>query len=146
MARISDHEGSKFDAPLETLWKYLRDPTAHGEAHKSARNRSMQPLTETSFVVSWEQNMNGNWVKVSNRITVFPPLGSVSEAIEGPLAGSKTFTVYTARGAQTEVAVFGEMRSSAVPEEQLEAAVRAAWANAFEEDSVAIREYAKRSK
>jgi hypothetical protein len=106
----------------------------------------MTPLTDTSFVVSWEQNMNGTWVKVANRITVFPPLGMVSEALEGPLAGSKMFTVYTPHGPHTEVAVHGEMQSSVVPPAQLEEAVRAAWAAAFEEDSAGIRDFAKRSK
>ena len=146
MTRITDQEGSKFDATVEVVWKYLQDPEAHGGAHRNSRNRSMKPLTETSFVVSWEQNMNGNWVKMANRITVFPPLGMVAEALEGPLAGSRFFTVYTPHGSQTEVSVYGEMRSSLVPEPQLEGVVRAAWAMAFEEDSVGIREFAKRSK
>jgi len=146
MPRISDQEGSKFDAPVDVVWKYLQDPGAHGGAHRNSRNRAMTPVTDTSFIVSWEQNMNGTWVKVANRISVFPPLGMVAEALEGPLAGSKMFTVYTPRGPQTEVSVYGEMRSSMVPPDQLEGVVRAAWATAFEEDSVGIRDFAKRSK
>lgn len=143
MARISDEEGSQFDAPLDVVWKYLQHPEAHGNAHKNARNRAMKPLTETSFIVSWEQNMNGNWVKVANRITIFPPLGMVAEALEGPLAGSKMFTVYTPRGTRTEVSVHGEMTSSMLPAAQLEPTVRAAWEAAFNEDSAGLREFAK---
>ena len=146
MARITDQEGSKFDAPIEVLWKYLQDPSAHGDAHRSSRNRAMKPLTDTSFVVSWEQNMNGNWVKVANRITVFPPLGMVAEALEGPMAGSKMFTVYTPHGAKTEVSVYGEMQSPVLPPAQLESAVRSGWEMAFNEDSAGIREFAKRPK
>jgi hypothetical protein len=146
MARIDDTEGSKFDAPLDVLWKYLQHPEAHGGAHRSTRNRAMKPLTDSSFVVSWEQNMNGNWVKVANRITVFPPLGSVIEAVEGPMAGSKMFTVYTPHGAKTEVSIFGEMQSAVLPASQLETAVRGAWENAFNEDSVGIREFVKSLK
>jgi len=144
MARITDQEGSKFDAPVDVVWKYLQSPEAHGRAHSNARNRTMTPLTESSFVVSWEQNMGGNWVKVANRITVFPPLGMVSEALEGPLAGSKMFTVYTPHGAKTEVSVHGEMHSSAVPPAQLEGLVRAAWETAYNEDAAGIREFASR--
>lgn len=146
MPRISDQEGSKFDASLDVIWKYLGDPAAHGGAHRNSRNRSMKPLTDNSFVVSWEQNMNGNWVKVANKITLFPPLGMASEAIEGPLAGSKMFTVYTPHGPKTEVSIYGEMQSSMVPPAQLEGVVRAAWEMAFNEDSAGIREYAKSSK
>ena len=146
MARINDQEGSKFDAPLDILWKYLQSPDAHGGAHKNSRNRAMQPLTETSFVVSWEQNMGGNWVKVANRITVFPPLGMVAEAVEGPMTGSKMFTVYTPHGAKTEVSIFGEMQAAGLPPAQLEPMVRAAWEMAFNEDSEGIRQFAKGSK
>jgi hypothetical protein len=146
MARIDDTEGSKFDAPLDVLWKYLQHPEAHGGAHRSTRNRAMKPLTDSSFVVSWEQNMNGNWVKVANRITVFPPLGSVIEAVEGPMAGSKMFTVYTPHGAKTEVSIFGEMQSAVLPASQLETAVRGAWENAFNEDSAGIKEFVKSLK
>lgn len=146
MARLSDQEGSKFDAPVDVIWKYLSDPAAHGGAHRNSRNRSMQPVTDNSFVVSWEQNMNGTWVKVSNKITVFPPLGMAAEALEGPLAGSKMFTVYTPHGAKTEVSVFGDMQSSVLPPGQLEGVVRAAWESAFNEDSQGIRDFAKRSK
>jgi hypothetical protein len=146
MARINDQEGSKFDAPLDVVWKYLQSPEAHGAAHKGSRNRAMKPLTETSFVVSWEQNMGGNWVKVANKITVFPPLGMVAEAIEGPMTGSKMMTVYTPRGAQTEVSIYADMKAGAVPASQLEAMVRGAWEMAFNEDSAGIQDFAKGSK
>jgi hypothetical protein len=146
MVRINDQEGSKFDAPLDVVWKYLQSQDAHGNAHRNSRNRAMKPLSETSFVVSWEQNVNGSWVKVANKITVFPPLGMAAEAIEGPMMGSKMFTVYTPHGPKTEVTVYGDMNSSAVPAAQLEAMVRGAWEMAFNEDSAGIREFAKNPK
>ena len=146
MARINDQEGSKFDAPLEIVWKYLQSPEAHGTAHQGTRNRGMKPLTDSSFVVSWEQNMNGNWVKVANRITVFPPLGMVAEAIEGPMTGSKMFTVYTPHGHQTEVSIFADMEVAGVPSGQLEAMVRGAWETAYNEDHVGIKAFHKGSK
>jgi hypothetical protein len=145
MARINDQEGSKFDAPIDVLWKYLQHPQAHGNAHMGSRNRAMKPLTDTSFVVSWEQDMGGQWVKVANRITVFPPLGMVSEAIEGPMAGSKMFTVYTPHGDKTEVSVLGEMQAAGVPPNKLEPMVRGFWEMAYNEDNAGIREFAKAS-
>jgi hypothetical protein len=146
MARISDQEGSKFDAPLDVVWKYLQSPEAHGGAHRNSRNREMKPLTETSFEVSWEQNVNGKWVKVANRITVFAPLGMAAEAIEGPMKGSKMFTVYTPHGAKTEISVHGDMVAPGMPADQVEPMIRGAWENAFNEDSAGIREFAKNPK
>jgi len=143
MVRISDEEGSLYDAPVDVVWKYLQHPEAHGNAHHNSRNRAMKPLTDNSFIVSWEQNMNGNWVKIANKITVYPPLGMAAEALEGPLAGSKMFTVYTPRGPKTEVSVHGDMQSSMLPPAQIEPMVRAAWETAFTEDSAGIREFAK---
>ncbi len=142
MVHIRDEEKSQFDAPIDVVWKYLQHPEAHGNAHTNSRNRAMKPLTDTSFIVSWEQNMNGNWVKIANKITVFPPLGMAAEALEGPLAGSRMFTIYTPRGAKTEVAVYGEMLSPVLPPEQIEPVVRQAWANAFAEDLAGIRAFA----
>jgi hypothetical protein len=142
MVRISDEEKSTFDAPVETVWQYLQHPEAHGGSHKSSRNRSMKPLSENSFIVSWEQDLNGTWVKVSNKITSFPPLGMVSEQLEGPMAGSKIFTIYTPKGSKTEVAVHGEMVSPTIPPAQLESMVRRAWENAYNEDAAGIRAFA----
>ena len=142
MARISDTEGSEFDAPVETVWAYIQHPEAHGWAHKNSRNRAMKPLTDSSFVVSWEQQTpDGRWVKVANKITVYPPLGMVAESLEGPLTGSKMFTVYTPKGSRTEVAVYGEFQSTSVPGHQLEPMVRSAWENSFKEDFEGIREF-----
>jgi hypothetical protein len=142
MVRISDEEKSTFDAPVETVWKYLQHPEAHGGAHRGSRNRTMTPVSDTSFIISWEQNLNGNWVKFSNKITVFPPLGMASEQLEGPMAGSRMFTIYTPRGSKTEVTVHGEMVSPTTPPAQLEQMVRSAWENAYNEDAAGIREFA----
>jgi hypothetical protein len=146
MVRINDQEGSKFDAPLDVVWTYVQSPEAHGAAHKGTRNRAMKPINDTSFVVSWEQDMKGTWVKVANRITVFPPLGMVAEAIEGPLKGTKMFTAYTPHGPKTEVSVFAHVEAAGMPESQLEPMIRGAWEMAFNEDSAGIREFAKKPK
>jgi hypothetical protein len=146
MTRVNDQEGSKFDAPLDVVWKYLQSPEAHGSAHKGTRNRAMKPINDTSFVVSWEQEMNGSWVKVANRITVFAPLGMVAEAIEGPMTGTKMFTAYTPQGAKTEVSIVADVQAPGMPESQLEPMIRGAWERAFNEDSAGLREFAKSPK
>jgi hypothetical protein len=143
MVHIKD-EGSHFDAPVETIWKYLQDPTDHGSAHRSTRNQQMKPLTETSFILTQEQNMNGQWVKTSNRITIFPPVAMSIEVLDGPLAGSKMINVYTPKGNKTAIDVYGEFVSSQIPAAQLEPAVRGNLETAFNEDTVGIKAFASK--
>jgi len=140
MVHIKD-EGSHFDAPIETVWKYVQAED-HGPAHRSTRNQQMKPLSETSFIVSQEQNMNGQWVKTANRITVFPPVAMSIEVIEGPLAGSKMINVYTPKGGKTGIDVYGEFVSQQIPAAQLEAAVRGNLETVFAEDQAAIKTFA----
>ncbi|MCI4334826.1 MAG: hypothetical protein L3K04_04290, partial [Thermoplasmata archaeon] len=93
MVHIKD-EGSQFDAPIDVVWKYLQSQE-HGGAHKSSRNHDMQVIDDHTVRVKMEQNMNGNWVKVENKITAVPPLAVLIEVTEGPMAGSKILNVYT---------------------------------------------------
>ncbi|MGA7923265.1 MAG: hypothetical protein WCA77_04740 [Thermoplasmata archaeon] len=142
MVLIKD-EGSQFDAPIETVWAYL-NAEQHGETHRSTRNQEMKPISDTSFELSMEQNMNGQWVKVKNRITTLAPLGMTIEILEGPMAGSKMMNVYTPKGNTTGIDVYGDFSSSALPPAQLEPAVRGFLQQMFDEDSVAIKELASK--
>jgi hypothetical protein len=138
MPHIKD-EGSEFDAPIDTVWKFVMSED-HGPAHKSSRNPQVKPVADNVMLITQEQNFNGNWVKTTNRITQLPPTGFVVEVIEGPLAGSKFINYYTPKGDRTEVTVVGDFTSKAIPENQIEPAVRGYLATVFEEDSIAIRE------
>jgi len=142
MVHIKD-EGSHFDAPIETVWKYLQGDD-HGPAHRSTRNQQMKPLTETSFILSQEQNMNGQWVKTVNRITIFPPVAMSIEILEGPLAGSKMINVYTPKGNRTGIDVYGDFVSKQIPAAQLEPAVRGNLETVFNEDAPAIKSFASK--
>jgi len=141
MVHIKD-EGSHFDAPIDIVWKYVQSQETHGQSHRSTRNQQMKQLSENSMVISMEQNMNGNWVKVANRITIVPPLGMAIEVIEGPMAGSKMFNVYTAKGNRTGIDVYGEFMSNQIPAAQLEPMVRGFLDSVFTEDSAGIKAFA----
>ncbi|MGC2360422.1 MAG: hypothetical protein WA691_09010 [Thermoplasmata archaeon] len=87
-----------------------------------------------------ERNWNGNWVKEVARVTVMPPLGVITEVLEGPFAGTKMFTVYSPDGPdRTQVEVFGEFRSGEIPPEQVEAAGRKWLEDSFNEDAPALK-------
>ncbi|MFI5418100.1 MAG: hypothetical protein ACHQ2Y_04290 [Candidatus Lutacidiplasmatales archaeon] len=140
MVYIKD-EGSHFDAPIATVWKYIQSPPDHGASHKSVRNAEMKPLTENSFVITQEQLMNGQWVKVANRITIHPPLAMVIEVIEGPMTGTRMVNIYTEKGGKTGIDVYGEFTSPHLPATQIEGVARANLETVFNEDSVSIREF-----
>jgi hypothetical protein len=138
MAHIAD-QGSHFDAPIDIVWKYLQSGQEHGQAHTTTRNQEMKPLSETSFILSMERNVNGRWIKESDRITVYPPVGMVIEVLEGPLAGSKMVNIYTPKGDKTAIDVYGDFTSKMVPPNQLQPTVLASLEAAFNEDAPAIR-------
>ena len=141
MVHIKD-EGSQFDAPIDVVWKFIQSPEDHARAHTATRNRQVKPLSETSVVISMEQNMNGQWVKVANRITMAPPLGMIIEVLEGPMAGSKMINVYTPKGNKTGIDVYGDFMSNQIPAHMLEPAVRDNLQAVFDEDSKAIKAFA----
>jgi hypothetical protein len=141
MVHIKD-EGSLFDAPLDMVWKYVQSDVDHGEAHKGRRSFQRKPLSENSVELSWEQEMEGKWIKMANRLTFLPPLGFVVEPIEGPLAGSKFVNYYTPKGEKTEVTVVGEWTSKTIPPALLEKAVMANLEKVYHEDSAAIKHFA----
>ena len=137
MVHIRD-EGSVFDAPIEVVWKYLQAPEEHNQQHKS-RNFKSKPLGENAMELSWEANMGGNWAPMKTRITALPPVGVAIEMVEGPMAGSKFFNIYTPMGQKTGVTVIGEFMSKMIPPAQLEPSVRGFLDQVYNEDAPAIK-------
>ena len=142
MVHIKD-EGSQFDAPPDVVWKFNQSPDDHGRAHRQ-RNGQMKPISENQFHVSWDQETDGKMVRTANRVTVLPPTGIAIEVLEGPMAGSKFFNIYTAKGNKTEVTVVGEFTDKMIPEAQLPGAVMGMLHQLFEADNAAIKELAKK--
>jgi hypothetical protein len=143
MVHIEDL-GSHFDAPIDIVWKFIDSPPDHGESHKDRRNIQGEPDGENRMKVSWEQNVQGNWVKVSNRVTTFPPVAMLVHSVEGPLAGSKFIFYYTPKGEKTGISVIGDFQSKMIPPADLEKMVLASLETAFNEDSAAIRRMARK--
>jgi hypothetical protein len=139
MVHVRD-EGSYFDASIQTIWRYMNNGDQHGQNHKNSRNRQVKPVGEHSMEVSMERNWMGNWVKVVSRVTVLPPLGVITEMLDGPFAGSKMMTIYSPDGiARTRVDVYGEFLSPQLPPEQIEGAVRKFLEESYVEDAPALK-------
>jgi hypothetical protein len=139
MVHIRD-EGSRFDGSIESVWRYQNTPELHGKAHRNSRNLTSKTEGGLTTLFSAERNWNGSWVKMAQRVTVLPPLGYVTEFVEGPFAGSKMFTIYTPLDMDhTQVDVYGEFRSPTLPEAQVESAARQFLEEVYNEDAPAIK-------
>lgn len=145
MVRIED-EGSEFDAPIDVVWKYLGTPDVHAPAHEGSRGRQVTPVRDSVIELSMEQILNGAWTRVRNRITMLPPVAMAVEALEGPLAGSKSVYVYRPKGARTRIDVYGEFVSKELAEDQIASVVRTFLERVFHEDNSALRAFAARPK
>jgi hypothetical protein len=143
MTHIEDL-GSEFDVPLDVVWKYLDSPPDHGPSHSDRRNVSAAPDPSGGLRLSWEQNVQGNWVPVVNHVTMFPPVAMMVHSLEGPLAGSKFLMYYKPNGPKTGVNVIGDFQSKTIPAGQLEATVRASLETAFNEDNAGLRRMASK--
>lgn len=141
MAHIEDL-GSEFDAPIDLVWKFINSPDDHGTSHANRRNIQGAPDPEGGMRVSWEQNVQGNWVKVANRVTHFPPVAMMVHSLEGPLAGSKFLFYYAPHGQKTGVNVVGDFHSPVIPPAQLESMVLGSLEEAYHEDNAALRRLA----
>ncbi|MCI4340384.1 MAG: hypothetical protein L3K06_00690 [Thermoplasmata archaeon] len=140
MVHIEDL-GSHFDAPIETVWKFILSADDHTRSHASSRrNVHAEPAGENAMRLSWEQNVQGKWIKVVNRVTMFAPVAQLVHSVEGPLAGSKFLMTYAPKGNKTAVNVIGDFHSEMIPPAQLEPMVLGSLEEAFNDDSAAIRE------
>jgi hypothetical protein len=137
-------EGSVFNAPLDTVWKYLQSDIDHGNSHKGRKNFERKPAGENAMILSWDQDVEGKSVHMSNRLTFHPPVGFFVEPLEGPMAGSKFFNFYVPKGNKTEVGVVGDWNSKTIPPAQLEKAVWANLEKVYSEDSLGIEEFSRK--
>lgn len=139
MVRVED-KGSRFDAPIEEVWRYHTEGADdHARAHTTTRNIEIRAVSDSTFEMASEALIDGRWEKDVTRFTALPPLGMVAEVLEGPLAGSKMFTIYSAHGDQTQIDIVGEFASPSIPPGRLEEVVRAALDVWFAEDAPVLR-------
>ena len=140
MVFVSD-EGSYLEAPLETVWKFMGSGDPHSQAHVSMRHRAQKIVSAGVMEATMERRWRGEWVAVTNRLSLFPPLGFVVEALAGPFAGSKSFQVFRSEGARTRADVYGEFVSPTIPAAELKAAALEYLSITFDEDAPAIRTF-----
>ena len=134
-------DGSEFDASLGLLWKYIQSESDHRVAHKGRRNFHQTPLTETSFINTWEQVVQGRTVQIENRVTVLPPIGFAVEFLKGPMAETKFFNYFSPQGDKTGVTVVGEFQSRVIPPNEIEKTARGVLEEVYQEDVAGLKLY-----
>jgi hypothetical protein len=115
MVFIEDRQGI-FDAPIDKVWNLARAHSTEGsKIHPGAKNIVTEMINERIFTNSWDEEINGQTVKIKMKGTIFYPLGVAFETIEGPFAGSTYFIYYIPMDDnKTNVVVAGDFRSQSI--------------------------------
>jgi hypothetical protein len=140
MVFIVDAEGT-FDAPIEKIWRFLNSPPS---SHTHPMNRNVQSEVRGEVVtLSFENDIpGGGIVKQKLKMTMMPPVGMLTEYLEGPLTGSKSIQYYVPKGNKTDVVVAGEFTSNVLPEGQLNDMVLQQMDAMFKEDQENLKRFA----
>jgi hypothetical protein len=138
-------EGSEFDAPIDVVWEYIFGGEGHDSSHRTTRGGKMKALFKGPLVLRYkaERQYGSRWIPETMRITFFPPVATVQELLDGPLAGSKWTYVYSPRGRKTRIDAFGEFRSKKYKGAELKRVAVRFLANEFEEDAPHVRTLAR---
>jgi hypothetical protein len=131
MVFIKD-EGSEFKGPIDKIWKLNATEGQH--SHPSLKNVTGEPAGENTMILSYDVDAGGKTIRVRNKVTMVPPLGELFETLDGPMAGSKSFSYYTPKGNNTGITVVGEWKSSVMSDDQIKEAVMSFLQTVFDED------------
>ena len=128
-------EGSVFDAPIEKIWRYLSS-----EAHNHPSFRSVhREASGNTVTITSERTFMGKTVTVKIKHTLYPPVGYVSEHLEGPMAGSRSFLYYIPKGDKTAVTIVGDFIIGGLDEETTRDTVLAQMQTTFDEDNANLK-------
>lgn len=140
MIYIEDREGV-FDAPLDKVWELVKAHTTEGSLiHPSAKNLMTNLLNENTFINTWDEEINAQYIQIKMKGTVFYPLGIAFEVKEGPFAGSTYFIYYLPMdNNKTRVVIAGEFKSASIDptvddDQRLRSIVLSRFEKMFEED------------
>lgn len=135
MVFILDDDG-QIEISLEEIWKLMYLHGKEGAKIHPDGNPLYEMPDENTLVKTWEQKVNDKTTRLQFKSTFYPPLGRVTEMLEGPLKGSKFFTYYQPEGSnRTNITVVGDFRSSVLSDAQIRAAVEAMMTKSFKEDT-----------
>lgn len=134
-------QGSVFDAPPEKVWKYVNEANTEQHQHDAMRNVDFSMDGEHPVLGFETEGPGGVKIKQKIKMTMLPPVGFLTEYVEGPLSGSKSMQFYHPMGNKTGVTVVGEFVSSMIPENQIHGMVMQQLEMIFNEDQANIKKF-----
>lgn len=140
MVFIEDRDGV-FDAPIDKVWRLAQEHATNGaKIHPGFKNFMTDMEGENVFASTWEEDINGQTVKMKEKGTIFYPLGVAYEFLDGPFTGSKYFVYYVPqKDGKTKVVMAGDFKSAPPDptvddEERIRSIVLSAFEKVFGED------------
>jgi hypothetical protein len=139
-------EGSVFEEPIDTVWRYLLEGgEQHTAAHQeSSRFLNAKVISPNCAELTAERRIDGRWSRFVSRTTHYAPLAVANEELEGDLAGSKFVLVFTPQRRRTRVDMFGDFHSETIPANRLERVVLGWFEGSFNEDVPALKSFSGR--
>jgi hypothetical protein len=134
-------QGSVFDAPVDKVWKYVNEANTDQHSHTAMRNVQFSMDGEHPVLSFETEGPGGMKFQQKMKMTMVPPVGFLTEYIDGPLKGSKSMQFYHPMGDKTGVTVVGEFVSSMLPENQIHGVVMQQLETAFNEDQANIKKF-----
>lgn len=129
-----------FDAPIDTIWKFLIDPSATAHHHRAIRG--MTTIRQEGTAVTQEVeflNPDGKTTRKETWRFVFnPPKGFEMESLGGASKRTKHAHHYTPSGNKTRVEGEGDFAIQGMDDAATRAAVLAFLAEVFDEDQAAL--------
>ena len=117
MVFIQDNEAF-LNAPIDRVWKLVKAHSIDAsKIHPNAKDVKTEQLSETTFINTWLQEIEGQLIGFEMKATLFYPLGVAFEVLEGPFIGSKYFVYYIPvpnEGNKTKVVAVGDFKSAYV--------------------------------
>lgn len=137
MVRIRDD--GVFDAPLQTIWKYLQSPQDHTHGSFAVSKVLDQKGNALVMEVDVRDPLSGMSRRETLRMTMDPPRGFDVEYLEGPSKGTRHRHTYTPMGDKTRVEVEGDFRMHGMDDSQIRKSVLAYFDEVFHEDDAALQ-------
>ena len=129
-----------FDAPVEKIWRFLQDTTAH--QHGSVRIAKVLEQSDKGMTAEFEtKNPDGSWAKAIVKMAFNPPKGHTMEWTTGPRKGTKQTHTYAPMGEKTKVLVEGEFHVEGLDDAATKKAVLGYLESVFNEDNALLRNY-----
>jgi hypothetical protein len=145
MIFIEDRDGI-FDASIDKVWNLVQAHVTDGaKIHPNLKNITTNMESEKVFTCTWEENINGQTIKMMEKGTIFYPLGVAYEFMEGPFMGSKYFVYYIPQeDHKTRVIMAGEFKLTSLDpsinnEEEHRSIVLSAFEKVFDEDCIYLK-------